>query len=171
MIQGFFRYLLCVLFLYSHPGRCCVVPVNSPHLAVNWEHFPISCKCVLCVCRCDVNCDPLRMDKWQKMWLFPSHPLIPFSCFRGYVWRQKWRRICVSVGLPDATPPRAPGPQRALAPEEASLSQHWQAEAGHSPTEPRGDRAVEKTGLTSTSLILSESCQSPGPKTTKKNSH
>lgn len=56
----------------------------------------------------------------------------------------------LSAILPDAPadpPPLslcAPGPQGELSPEDTSLSQNWQAKGGHSPTVPRGDRAVEK---------------------------
>lgn len=156
MTPGFFLPFVraCSIFKpLAGAVQSCHLPSPCSKLRTFSNLLQDECVCVYAsVCRCDVNCDPMRMDKWQKMWFFPSHLPLPSPLFQRAMLRgrQQWRRICVSVGLSDAPadpPPLslwAGGPQGELAPDDASLSQHWQAKSGHSPTEPRGDGAVEK---------------------------
>lgn len=96
MTQGLFHPIVRSLYIQAL-GSCCAV-------SVNWEPFPICCKtsAFTCTSVCVRRCDSLRMDKWQKMWLFLSHSLI--------TERRQWRRICASVTLPDVTSQQTPTP-------------------------------------------------------------
>lgn len=146
-----FSFLLCVLVLYSSPWQVLYSRRQLPSPCSERRTFSNllqgECVCVYAgVCGCDVNCDPLRMDKWQKMCFFPSHPL---PCF------QKTGRggndaesVCL-FGSPDAPtdpPPRSlsAGPRgRVGFWRRLFLSHHWQAKGGQSPTAQRWQRCGE----------------------------
>ncbi len=145
----FFSLSVCLFYIQA-TGRCCAVTIKSPYPAENWEPFPICCMTSMCMF--DVSRDPLRMDKWQKMRFLPSPPLFPLPCFRGQYWgggSGEGESVCLSVWLePTQTlhicPSELWAPQGESASEAAFLPQQWQAKGGHSATQPRGNRAVEK---------------------------
>lgn len=72
-----FPFLLFVLVLNSSTWQIQCSARQLPQPCGKLQTFSNMLQVVyLCthnaVCRCDINCDPLRMDKWQKMWFSPS---------------------------------------------------------------------------------------------------
>lgn len=181
MTYEFFHSYCVSLFSILWQVLCSPHPLSSPCIKPRIFSKLLQNKHVSvyqCVCRCDVNCDPLRMDKWQKMWFLPSHPLcLPFfllvseDSVEGKAAMKENLCVCRFADAP-ADPPLSPRtPRGELAPEDASLSQHWQAKGGHSPTKPRGNRVMKKSLTSSSPFTLSESCQCQGLKTTGRDTH